>query len=262
MKFEIVVEETYKQKNMSTTLSFLSREQGLKKCFIPLGTRFGLSPDITRLLYNFKKVSENEDEKDVRRFHKNMILFMCLDSRGNLDVFGGMRGVIPMVYSQSTGSYTQDTCGGISPYMSWKREYNQHIAGGKCLLKDDLYDHLIPDDKKCEWGIKHSALSKRKELKPYEDSRGFYDSREKLLAEIRIVGEENYTMVKVPIVDDDNDTVDRIIPCPLRNKITYVNTSPWEEIELDYENFLEWKDTDHENGWRIIVDEYGDSSFL
>ena len=50
--------------------------------------------------------------------------------------------------------------------------------------------------------------------------------------------------------------------CPLKTKLLYLNTSPWEEIEMDYENYLEWKGSEQEDSWRLSIDNYGDSSFL
>ena len=132
-------------------------------------------------------------------------------------------------------------------------------------MKDDLYAFRLPLNKNCEWGIKHSVLSERKPLKLGEDVQGFYDSREKLLAEIRIIGEEGYLTLAAPSIDTDGERsfVAILFPPPTRkNKILYVNTSPWEEVELDYENFLEWKGTEHERSWRIIIDEFGEGSFL
>ena len=231
--------------------SFLSREQEKKKCFLQLGRRFGLPHDILRLLYNYKNASEKEEEESTCMFYKNMILLMCLDSHGNLDVF---------TYSSVSMTDTKLSI----PIQSWLRTY-QYMSKDMRFIEEDLYSHRLPIDKNCEWGIKHSGLSERKPLKHGEDVRGFYDSREKLLAEIRIFGEEGYLTSKTSYIDTDGERsfVALLFPPPTRkNKILYLNNSPWEEVEMDYENFLEWKGTEHESGWRIIIDEFGEGSFL
>lgn len=238
---------------MNAKVSFLSREQETKKCFLQLGRTFGLSHDILRLLYNHKNASEREEEGFTRMFYKNMILLMCLDSHGNLDI------LCACSHRHAHIPPRRD------PIQLWRNRYREHIDNGKCFMKDDLYSHRLPLNKNCEWGIKHSVLSERKPLKLGEDVKGFYDSREKLLAEIRIIGEEGYLTSKTPSIDATGERLALRCgdPPPTRkNKILYVNTSPWEEVELDYENFLEWKGTEHERSWRIIIDEFGEGSFL
>lgn len=246
---------------MNAKVSFLSREQETKKCFLQLGRTFGLSHDILRLLYNHKNASERKEEGFTRMFYKNMILLMCLDSHGNLDVLTTFETEL-----------RRGPCGTRrhipprrDPIQMWRNRYRGHIDNGKCFMKDDLYSHRLPLNKNCEWGIKHSGLSERKPLKLGEDVKGFYDSREKLLAEIRIIGEEGYLTSKTPSIDATGERLALRCgdPQPTRkNKILYVNTSPWEEVELDYENFLEWKGTEHERSWGIIIDEFGEGSFL
>ena len=241
---------------MNAKVSFLSREQETKKCFLQLGRTFGLSHDILRLLYNYKNASEREEEGFTRMFYKNMILLMCLDSHGNLDVLTTRETELRL---HARIPPRRD------PIQMWRNRYREHIDNGKCFMKDDLYAARLPLNKNCEWGIKHSVLSERKPLKLGEDVMGFYDSREKLLAEIRIIGEEGYLTSKTQSIDADGERsfVAVLFPPPTRkNKILYVNTSPWEEVEVDYENFLEWKGTEHERSWGIIIDEFGEGSFL
>ena len=82
--------------------SVILREPSLKRCFMQMGNKFGLSPDIIKMLYNYKRKVENEGVESVRLFHKNMILFQCLDTCGNL---------LKTNYIQS-----------------WKGKYDQHIG--------------------------------------------------------------------------------------------------------------------------------------
>ena len=227
---------------MNSKVSFLSREQETKKCFLQLGRTFGLSHDILRLLYNYKNASEREEEGFTRMFYKNMILLMCLDSHGNLDV---------LTTRETEWRRRTRIPPRRDPITLWRNRYRGHIDNGKCFMKDDLYAPRLPLNKNCEWGIKHSGLSERKPLKLGEDVKGFYDSREKLLAEIRIIGEEGYLTSRTAYIDALGFEIGPALrrgdpPSTRKNKILYVNTSPWEEVEFDYENFLEWKGTEHE----------------
>ena len=210
--------------------SVILREPSLKKCFMQMGNKFGLSPDLIKMLYNYKRKVENEEVESVRLFHKNMILFQCLDTCGNL---------LKTNYIQS-----------------WKGKYDQHIKSGKCYMKNDIFNHLLPDKRGIEWAIQNSRLVKRHQgVGPHV--LGYFDTRGQYALEINILGEENYIFMKRPI-----DGGYEITPCPLNKKILYLNTSSWNEITEDYGNYLNWKGTGHEMAWRILVDDYGDSSFI
>jgi len=234
---------------MNTKISFLSREQELKKCFIQLGVKFGLPRELVMLLYNYTHVSEREEYDLTRMFHKNMILFMCLDSRGTLDTLSEPR-------SKSGKPRLA--------ILSWKQRYREHIEDGRCFMKDDLYSHRLPMDKNCEWGIMHSQLSRRKPIKDGEFVSGFYDLREKMLCEIRIIGEEGYLwkITQYPDKSGEYEDIWTEEPLETRDKIHYLNTSPWEEIEIDYETYLDWKDTPEGPSWRVFVDGYGEGATL
>jgi hypothetical protein len=274
-------------------LTFLSREQEVKKCFIQLGKKFGIPPDILKSMYNYIRKCKEEDRTEPCMFYKNMTLMLCLDSYGNSGD-GKSEG-----YHRD---YDLEKLRGLSPCKMWElvdgvwvknveelrkiffiRHYiyswmrlRDKLSGLSDYMKDDIYVHMIPDGKGCEWAIKNSRLSRRMELAVGEECPRFYDLREKLMNEIRIIGEENYLISKEKYIElytwtsfdrwdqDDNAALlatPRDIICTLRQKILYLNTSPWNEIEHDYINFLSNKET-MPNEWRIFVDKYGDSSFL
>ena len=240
---------------MNAKFSFLSREQETKKCFLQLGRTFGLSHDILRLLYNHKNSSERKEEGFTRMFYKNMILLMCLDSHGNLDVLTAFETELRR---HAHIPPRRD------PIQMWRNRYREHIDNGKCFMKDDLYSHRLPLDKNCEWGIMHSQLSRRKPIKDGEFVSGFYDLREKMLCEIRIIGEEGYLwkITQYPDKSGEYEDIWTEEPLETRDKIHYLNTSPWEEIEIDYETYLDWKDTPEGPSWRVFVDGYGEGATL
>jgi hypothetical protein len=280
-------------------VSFLSREQEIKKCFIQFGKKSGIPLDIVKWMYNYIREYKEKERVEPCIFYKNMTLMHCLDSYGNSgrpsgpcervggyyreDALEKLRGVSPKVWELVDGVWVKNVdelskVFFIQHYIhSWIGKYNYYtitdqVGQGNDCMKDDLYEHMVPDGKGCEWGIKNSRLSRRMELAVGEDCPRFYDLREKLMAEIIIIGEEKYLVSKekyknFQIVDDDRHvSFASLRPvsdvyCSLRQKILYLNTSPWNEIEFDYENFLEYKDS-MPNEWRIFVDQYGDSSFL
>jgi hypothetical protein len=279
-------------------VSFLSREQEVKKCFVQLGKKFGVPPDILKNLYNYIRKCKEEERTEPYMFYKNMILMHCLDSYGNSGGFSGQRfalryyreegleklrdvssckvwELVDGVWVKNVDELSRGFF--IQHYIrSWIGKYHYYtitdqVGQGNDCMKDDLYEHMIPDEKGCEWGIKNSRLSRRMELVVGEDCSRFYDLRAKLMIELKIIGEEKYLVSKekyrISVGDDVHPRRDAEswlvsdVYCSLRQKILYLNTSPWDEIEFDYENFLEYKDT-QPNSWRIFVDQYGDSYFL
>ena len=57
-------------------VSLLSREQLIKKCFIQLGKKFSVSPDIVKLLYKYTKKGETEEMMKTRSFYINIFNIM------------------------------------------------------------------------------------------------------------------------------------------------------------------------------------------
>ena len=122
------------------------------------------------------------------------------------------------------------------------------------IHKKNPFSFRIPLNRGCEWAIKHSP--NRKMYFDEENTFSKYrDIREKLFFEINILGEENYLLYS-------DFKKNRIVPADRKLKLSYLNKSPFEEVHLDYLNYLEWKDTPHENSWTLMLDDYGEGQFL
>lgn len=120
-------------------------------------------------------------------------------------------------------------------------------------VEKDALQYLIPDGRGCEWAIQKSFNKKI----VFNDENGltkFKDIREKLFFEINILGETGY------LLQDGGGGGYR--PAKKESIILYLNTSPFEEVYLDYSNFNEWKGTVHESAWTLVLDNHGDSYFI
>ena len=120
-------------------------------------------------------------------------------------------------------------------------------------IEKDALQYLIPDGRGCEWAIQKSFNKKI----VFNDENGltkFKDIREKLFFEINILGETGY------LLQDGGGR--GYCPAKKESIILYLNTSPFEEVYLDYSNFIEWKGTVHESAWTLVLDNHGDSYFI
>ena len=229
-------------------ISFLSREQGLKKCMVQLATNYRVPLDIIKLIYNYKRKSEIEDEDQVRLFYKNIIFILTLDTKG-------INSPVKLNHRNNLYEKKQIILLWLSNYDIMNQKYN--------LMKNDIYYYRLPNGKNCEWAIKHTNLKKL-----LHDDRldEFNESRYRLIYEINILGESNFLMneSRISPYEGTNLNVPHLIitPCNLRKKIKYLNTSPLEEIICDYETYLEHKGDYDENNWRLMVDNSGDSYYI
>ena len=119
--------------------------------------------------------------------------------------------------------------------------------------KEEPFNYRIPIQRGCEWAIQKSS-NKKITFDENNSLSIFKDIREKLFFEIRVIGENEYLY--------DGREVWNLKPANKELKILYLNKSPFEEVMLDYLNFLEWKGTPNDVSWKIVIDKYGDSQFL
>lgn len=235
-------------------ISFLSRGQELKKCMVQLATNYRVPLDIIKLIYNYKRKSEIEDEGQVRLFYKNIIFILTLDTKG-------INSPVKLNHRNNLYEKKQLILLWLSNYDIMNQKYN--------LMKNDIYYYRLPNGKNCEWAIKHTNLKKLNDVDDGKD-REFNESRYRLIYEINILGESNYLMnesrglgawhTHLNVAEASAHLI--ITPCNLKKKIKYLNTSPLEEIICDYETYLEHKGDYDENNWRLMVDYSGDSYYI
>jgi len=120
-----------------------------------------------------------------------------------------------------------------------KYETNGIINYHKSIIFDNsiLKERFTPLNRGLEWCIKQT--------KDY--------NREYLLMELRIIGLDGYLYRK---------SGKNIYKAPMKDKIKYLKLGCKDEVIDDYKNFLTWRGTPHERSWILLIDDYGDSSFL
>lgn len=111
--------------------------------------------------------------------------------------------------------------------------YHKSNIFNSSILKE-LY---CPLNRGLEWCIKQTADC----------------NREYLLMELRIIGLDGYLYRK---------SGENIYKASMKDKIKYLNLGYEDEVIDDYKNFLTWRGTQHESAWILLIDDYGDSSFL
>jgi len=206
---------------------FLSKEQQLKRCYFQLSNQFHLPMDIIKMIYMMNKKENMKKIEEMRLFYKNILLMKMVDTPGNMNII-------------------KDTL-----LNKWNEKYKDIETR---LLIDDIYQYRIPYQRGCEWAIKVTALKSK-----------CPDPHFQMIKMIEIIGEENYLLKKknTPCINDNfPGDITYIEPCDKQLKIKYLNTNSWDEIIDDYNNFLNFKNTEHHNAWRIIVEPNGESSFL
>jgi hypothetical protein len=208
----------------------------LKKSYIQLGRKFNIPDNIITLLYNKRKESIKDNENDQRTFHKNILLFKLISSPFDttFHIFANKKHIHKNVI------------------QTWIKKY-EDINMWNGFYDKILFEYRLPDGKNCEWAIKTSPLRQKQE---YNDNITFLDIREKLMVEINILGENNYLK---KYINSDNPIC---VPAERRLKIKYLNTSDFNEIYDDYNNFKNVKGTIHEGAWSMIIDTFGDATFL
>ena len=193
-----------------------------KKIYIQLSKKFNLSLDILIYIYNLVQQSYLKDEDIRRLFYKNIMIFNLMDYKE-----------WPML--SLPASLLEDKI----------EEKNPNAFRSFPSLKDDIFKHRLPDNKGLEWVIKS-----------YPSIRNSYS---RTLTCIKIFGEENYLLQREYINDQDDSIT---FEANDKLKLKYLNDEPFNEVLIDYNNYLEWKDTELVDTWKLFLDEYGQPSFL
>ena len=125
--------------------------------------------------------------------------------------------------------------------------------------EDDVYEEKKERLKPCLNGhLDNVPQVAQREYGPQMGNRG------RLMKSIKILGEEGYLWEvrynvnpNPPKPGVPSEVITSYVPCSLKRKIKYLNTSSWVEVGRDYDNFV----TDaYDNG--LFVDRWGDSYFM
>ena len=183
---------------------------------------YGIPLDLMKHVYRLKMESEEEDRGRERMFQKNVIL-MTIFSRHVVRAFN-----LGRIWSNR--------------YKRLTKEFNFEV--------DDVYVERLKVMPEWSFWIKSSPQVAQIERGPEMGNRG------RLMKCIKILGEEGY-LWEAEYDVDPSDVISRYIPCSLKKKIKYLNTSSWVEVGMDYDDFS----TEAYNSG-LLVDNWGDSYYL
>ena len=190
--------------------------------------------DIVYHMYSIIQEEKKRIDNELRIFYKNIYLFNILD----LYPFLSLRVCL----------------------LEYDLDEAKHDHEKTCpSLKIDIFQYRLPEKRNMEWAIE-KYITKTNYILPdnIRDSQKSRLQMKNLLLDIKIIGEENYLISKKIIEGNDYDT---LVPTTLPLKIKYLNKEPREEIQMDYLNYLEWKDTEDYLNWRIFVNEHGEGLY-
>ena len=111
--------------------------------------------------------------------------------------------------------------------------YHKSIISNNSILKERFF----PLNRGLEWCIKKT----------------FNFDRDYLLTELKIIGLDGYLLRK---------RGDKIYEAQMKDKIKYLNLACKDEVIDDYEGFIIRRGTIDEDLYKLVIDDYGDSSFL
>ena len=211
----------------------LSRTEDLKCTLMKVGVKYGLPLDLTKLVYRLKLDREEEDGDKERMFQKNVIL-MLIFSRPSVRWFENLERI-------------------------WNCRFKR-LTNAHDFEKEDVYRlHMINIPEISFW-IKGSPQAPQEESYVCQKM----NARGRLMKCIKILGEDDYLWeIHYNVKPDINvgraarDCGPRYVPCSRKLKIKYLNTSCWDEIGRDYDEFK--KDATLRG---LHVDHWGDSYYL
>lgn len=216
----------------------LSRTEELKCTLMKVGGKYGIPLDLMKKVYRDKMVLEEEDRGRERMFQKNVILMTIFSRPGD-------------GWVENLGRIWR------SRYKRLTKDFN--------FEEDDVYGERLktkpgspPGSPEWSFWIKSSPNVAQIERGPDMNNRG------RLMKSIKILGEEDYlweafydVKPNPPISEEQSDVITRYLPCSLKKKIKYLNTSNWIEVGEDYDDFC---NDAYNRG--LLVDNYGDSYYL
>lgn len=204
-------------------LLFLHHE--IRKTYLQLGRTFQLPHDIINYIYRIDKEMKRKEEKRTRNFHENILLLNVM--------------VANPIHIKNKEKLHD-------------KKINLYGCDKEIYMDEKPFHYRLPIGRGYEWAIRNTSNKKIMKSPITDELLGYRDIREKLFLEINIIGEEKY-LLKGP---DVLEYADR------RLRILYLNKSCFDEVYIDYTNYVQWKDTELLNSYRLKIDEYGDSCFI
>jgi hypothetical protein len=196
-----------------------------------VGVKYGLPLDLMKLVYKFKLDSEDGVRDKERMFQKNVIL-MLIFSRPNEGWVENLERI-------------------------WNSRFKR-LTNAHDFEEEDVYRAKMMNIPEISFWITSSPQAPQEELMgPKMNTRGH------LMKCIKILGEEGYLWEAICDVQPAShpgaprNVITQSIPCSLKKKIKYLNTSCWEEVGRDYDEFR--KDATLRG---LHVDSWGDSYYL
>ena len=209
----------------------LSRTEDLKCTLIKVGQKYGLPLDLMKLVYRFKLDSEDGVRDKERMFQKNVILML--------------------IFSSPNEGWVENL-GRI-----WNSRFKRLTTVNDFEVEDVYRLHMINIPEISFW-IKSSPQAPQEELRgPKMNTRGLLMKCIKILGEEGYLWEARYDVPPASHPGAPRDVITHSFPCSLKRKIKYLNTSCWEEVGRDYDEF---KTDATFRG--LHVDSWGDSYYL
>ena len=289
------------QKMNEKTNNLMSRHEEIKKVFLQVGSMFGLPNEIIKTLYLIFKYSKEEEVKKIRIVYNNLLLLRTLYPVPKTKPRKWSDTSPPKLVEEREVNRMNNPAelAWKWPELAWiannglDKHYN-NLYSSKDINCEDFLRYRIPIGRGPEWSISRSINKKHRlnDMNQYS----YTDIREKLMLEIKILGERTYLFQREHEIktedkekaielykenegeydaqsiegiaelseynyEHENETL-HYYRASRNSKILYLNTNSYEEIYLDYNNYNEWKGFPQEYQWCLVIEPTGDTEFI
>lgn len=209
----------------------LSRTEDLKCTLMKVGQKYGLPLELMKLVYRFKLDSEDGVRDKERMFQKNVILML--------------------IFSRPSEGWVENL------ERIWNCRFKR-LTNAHDFEEEDVYRQNMMNIPEISFWIASSPQAPQEELRgPKMNTRGHLMKCIKILGEEGYLWEARYDVQPASHPGAPQDVITHSSPCSLKRKIKYLNTSCWEEVGRDYDEFR--KDATLRG---LHVDSWGDSYYL
>tara|TARA_A100001037_G_scaffold305842_1_gene347669 strand:+ start:1189 stop:2049 length:861 start_codon:yes stop_codon:yes gene_type:complete len=283
------------QKMNEKTNNLMSRHEEIKKVFLQVGSMFGLPNEIIKTLYLTFKYSKEEELQKIRIVYNNLLLLRTLYPVPKTKPRKWSDTSPPKLVEERVIRMNNPA----EPELEWIAEngldkhYN-NLFSSKDIYREGFLNYRIPIGRGSVWSIS-TSINKKHGLNDM-NKYSYTDIREKLMLEIKILGERTYLFQREHEIktkdkekaielykenegEYDTQSIEGIAELSEYNyehenetlhyyrasrnsKILYLNTNSYEEIYLDYNNYNEWKGFPQEYEWCLVIEPTGDTEFI